>query len=127
MLKSIDTTVRNPSGSIRAFITVTIDNQDHEHMVDLPIGVEYVEAYINGHIDNIEADILEVFTFEEEDIVYDKAKSRLENIKQIIKDKKIDVTPYHKHPRKIALKIEYDKAKTVTDQIKIIAETVFGG
>lgn len=124
MLKSVDTTIRNQSGSLRAFITVTIDNQNHEHMVDLPIGVEDVEAYVNAHIDDIEADILESF-ISEEDYSVDKSLSKLENVKRIIKDKKIDVTPYKKHPEKITLKIQYDKAKDTKEQLGILAKAVF--
>ena len=126
MLKSIDTTLRNPSGSLRAFITVTIDKQDYEHMVDLPIGVENVEAYVKGHIDDIKADILEGFIFAE-DYTFDKSLSKLDNVKKIIADKKIAVKPYRKHPERIILKMQYDKAIDVKEQLDILAKAIFGG
>ena len=126
MLKSVDTTIRNQSGSLRAFITVTIDNQDHEHMVDLPIGVEDVEAYVNAHIDDIETDILGEFIFDE-DYTFDKSLSKLDNIKKIIADKKIAVKPYRKHPERIILKMQYDKAIDVKEQLDILAKAIFGG
>jgi hypothetical protein len=126
MLKSIDTTLRNPSGSLRAFITITIDKQDYEHMIDLPIGVENVEAYVKAHINDIEADILGEFIFDE-DYSFDKSLSKLDNIKKIIADKKIAVKPYRKHPEKIGLKMQYDKAKDMNEQVNILAKAVFGG